>query len=548
MLEYLLEPFLAQYYLLDAICGDLLTEQEQEKMFRELARVFCISREEGLEEYYRASRSEQFRAIDDITSYERLCRTIEFAHRVGQEVTLTARDRLMLAQKRKAMAVKAELFGKDRNITRESVVAELTAKAMGGNINAMTTLAYLEYHGIFLCPDRENAVRRARLCARWNDLFGNLLCIAYATGDRQEFYDTLFTVLRSGNQQLAFAHICRETGFEGPCQKKSVARIMEKAFGMEIVKRNMFDRGFAKVAFSRILSAEDKEKLLLNPQEGAISALSEIPFDAAAENVMTFRMEAVKELRLYREGEGRKILQNFAVAMNCPAAVYRPLLIVAGEEYLARMYEEMLRRGLGDTPLVSIDAGTLTALDFSGSKDNVLLRGLCETRCVNTVFLVKDCQELTPTLAEELAKMLDNRYRSKYKLFQPSVSLDLSGIRFVLIAEGKTAGVRTLMPWCETVVSEKVRPEEKRTVITAVFREQARAYGRPELTLGEGCGDYLAAFDTDQLAQILELTIRAAVFSGGQTIELEQLRNVCREENIRPGRREFGYTGGGQYA
>ena len=96
MFEYLLEPFLAQYYLLEAICGDLLTEQEQEKMFRELARVFCISREEGLEEYYRASRSEQFRAIDDITSYERLCRTIEFAHRVGQEVTLTARDRLML--------------------------------------------------------------------------------------------------------------------------------------------------------------------------------------------------------------------------------------------------------------------------------------------------------------------------------------------------------------------------------------------------------------------------------------------------------------------
>lgn len=548
MFEYLLEPFLVQYYLLEAICGSTMQTRERQAMFEELARVFCIPQGAELDEYYMESQQEQFRTIDDITGYERLCRTIEFAGRVGQDVALSERDRLILAQKRKAMNIKAELFGKDRNITRETVVSELTEKAMGGNINAMTTLAFLEYHGIGMLADGENAVRRARLCARWNDLFGNLLCIAYDRGDRQEYYDTLFTVLRSGDQKQAFAHICRFTGFEGACSKRSVARIMEKAFGMEIVKRSVFDRGFAKVACSKILSAEDKEKLLLNRQEGAIPALSEIPFDVSVDSCLEFCPEAVKALPLHRDGEVRKILQNFAVAMTCPAEVYRPLLILAGEEYLARMYAQMLRQGLGDTPLVEIDAGTLTALDFSGSKDNVFLRGLGETKSANTVFLVKDCQELTGNLAEELVKVLDYGYRRKYKLFQPAVSVDLSGIRFILLSNSKTAAVRKLMPWCDTVVSEKVRPEEKEAVITAVFRERARAYGRQELELEEGCAPYLAGFDTDQLAQILETAIRGAVFSGDGTIQVQALQEVCREENIHPGRREFGYTGGDHHA
>lgn len=548
MFEYLLEPFLVQFYLLESICGGFLQPEERRAMFLELARVFCIPQGEMLEEYYRESESEDFRAIDDMIGYERLCRTIEFAGNIGQDVALSPRDRLILAQKRKAMAAKAELFGKGRNITRETAVADLTTKAMGGNIDAMNCLAYMEYHGIFLCKDPENAISRARLCARWNDLFGNLFCIAYDRGNRQSYYDTLYTVLRSGNQQQAFTHICAFTGHNGQCQKCSEARIMEKAFGMEVVKRNIFDRNFAKVAFSRILSAEDKEKILLNRQAEAIDALAEIPFDVSTRETMTFRQDCAQRLPLRREDEIRKILQNFAVAMSCPGDVYNPLMIVAGDEFLLQMYSRMLRCGLGDTPVVEIDAGTLTPMDFSGSKDNVFLRGLCETRCANTVFLVKDCQELTAALADELVKVLDYSYRCKYKLFQPAVSLDLSGIRFILLSGGKTAPVMKLAQCCDTVFSQRIRGEEKAAVIDAIFRDRARAYGREKLTMEEPCRGYLTTFTSGQVRQIVDGAIRGAVFTQADTIGLEDLQMVCKDLNITPGRREFGYTGGDHYA
>lgn len=548
MFEYLLEPFLVRYYLLDAICGSFLTEEQRREMFYRLARIFCIPDGEALEAYYCESEKEHYKAIHDMAGYERLCRTIEFARRSGQDVDLTAMDHLILAQKRKAMNIKMELFGQGRSLTGETAVAELSARAMNGNIDAMDCLAYMEYYGILLCRDTENAVSRARLCARWNDLFGNLFCIAGDTADKREYYDTLYTVLRSGSQQQVFVHICDFTGYTAPCTKQPVARIMEKAFGMEVVKRSVFDRTFAKVAFSRILSVEDKQKLLLNRQRDAWSSLGDIPFDVTEHKTLRFDESCADALPLLRRGEVRKIAQNFAVAMSCPAEVCTPLLIVAQDEFLVQMYTRMLRLGLGDTPVVELDAGTLTQMDFAGSKENMLLRGLCETKSSNTVFLVKNCQELDGKLTDELVKMLDLSYRRKFKLFQPAVSLDLSGVRFVLLSGGKTAAVMKLAACCDTVFTERIKPEEKDAVINSVFRGRAEAYGRTQLRLEPDCLKYLTGFDTGQVALIVDGSIRCAIYERADTISLQALQAVCKDRNITPGRRGFGYTGGDYHA
>ena len=45
MIAYLLEPFLVQFYLLEAVCGSFMTEKEKSKLFHELAKVFCLSEE-----------------------------------------------------------------------------------------------------------------------------------------------------------------------------------------------------------------------------------------------------------------------------------------------------------------------------------------------------------------------------------------------------------------------------------------------------------------------------------------------------------------------
>ena len=538
--EYLLEPFLVRFYLLESLCGSFISAQQRSRMFTELAGIFCLEDSRELREYERLSALPHFQAVEDLSSYGRLCRTIEFADLTDQHTDLTDRDRRILAQKRKAMTAKAELLPQGKNLTRETVASALTVKAENGSVDAMMALAYLEYHGIFGCADRENALRRARLCGRWNDLFGNLFCIAYDAEGRQPCYDTLATVLRSAGERPVLLHICAFTGHTGETARLPEARLMEKAFARDIVKRGTYDRAFAKAAFSRLIGMEDKEKLLLDPQRELLEAL---PLDLKEEG-LHFDDSVAQRLALQREDELRRIAQNFAVAQQCPAQVYKPLLIIGTQDYPVRMYGDMIRRALGETPVVELDAGTLTDADFAGTVSNVFLRGLSQTRAADPVFLIRDCQELSDHYAEELLKVLDPAYRCRFKLFQPAVSLDLTKLRFVLLATGRTSGVRKLAAGCDALNVRRIAPEEKDAVIADVFCSCATAFGCAGLQLEAEARRYLSGFEIHQVQQLLDSAIRCAIFERKDVITLRALQQIDLECGATVVKREFGYTGG----
>jgi hypothetical protein len=65
--EYLLEPFMAQYFLIDAVCRSYMSEDDRIKVYNELARVFCLDCEET-EALYNESRKAHFDSITDLSS------------------------------------------------------------------------------------------------------------------------------------------------------------------------------------------------------------------------------------------------------------------------------------------------------------------------------------------------------------------------------------------------------------------------------------------------------------------------------------------------
>ena len=109
-ITYLVEPLLTQFFLLDAVCRGFIDEARRKATFCELAQVFGVPLNEEVEAYFEMANAPHYKNITDNAAYERLCRTIEFARHSGQEVDLTEADRVILAQKREAMAIKAELF------------------------------------------------------------------------------------------------------------------------------------------------------------------------------------------------------------------------------------------------------------------------------------------------------------------------------------------------------------------------------------------------------------------------------------------------------
>lgn len=544
MNEYLIERFLAQYYLLEAICGDLVSEETRRESFYSLAKVFHISDEKMLREYYETSCKEPFKDIKDLPSYDRFCRTLEYAQKVGQSVEITDSDRMMLAQKRTAMAIKSELFKQTQNLTRNTVSSVLFNTATNGNIDSMALLSYMEYHGICVCKDAYTAVKRMRACARWNNVFGNLMGIAYDPENARAYYNTLYTVLCHEGKTPVFEHICRCTAYEGGGETDQVARIIEKAFGIGAIKRGTYDRNFAGVAFSKLISVEDKRNLLLTGRKDAAAHVSDIPFNVSVSGPVGFDGSSMTELPLQRDGETRKILRNITVAMKCPAEAYMPLLVVTPEDYIEDMYVSGIRKGFPEGSVVEIDAATLARQDFIGGRENVFLRGLSETKSANTVFMIKNCEALESEELDELLKVLDYEYRRKFKLFQPPVSLDLSGLMFVLFASKRNDAVIKLSGCCDTVWTERIRREEKTAVVEAIFRSRAASFGCPDMAMEEGCGEFLAGYDSKQLQQIIDGALRCAVYEESTCISLDSVKAVCNEQNIAAPRRGFGYTGG----
>lgn len=548
MNEYLLEPFLTQYFLLDAICGHFLTEEQSKNFFHDLAELFCLPAGGEQEAYLAEAMQPHFRDIRTNAAYERLCRIIEFGRAGGQDPCLTERDKVILAQKREAMAIRHAIFGQAGNLTKESAASALTMMALNGNVDAMAALSYLEYHGICLEKDPEGAVRRIRVCARWNHLFGNLMGIAYDPQTRPDCLRRLHTVLRSEEQKRGFEQIHGKWGSGSAYQKDGVARLLEKAFGQGIIRRNGYDDQFAKVAFSELLCLEDKKKLLLHKQKEALVGLTDLPLDVKKGKTLAFDPSCGDKVVLRRDQELRQILQNIAVAQCCAPEAYAPLLVVASDGYLTEMYSNMLRAGFPENAVVEIDAGTLTEADFVGGRENIFLRGMMETRSARTVFLVKDCHELEKPQLDELCKLLDGDYRRKYKLFQPPVSLDLSGLVFVLLAQERNAAVQQLAQLCDTVWTERIGQQEKAAVVEAVFRSRAKSFGMEDMTLETGCREFLGSFDTKHIQQMLDTALRRAVFEGHGPITLAQLKESSREQSLAAPRRGFGYMGGNRNA
>jgi len=545
MLANLVEPFLTQYYLLDAACGSHMDAEQQQRMFYELARIFCLPADEELQKLYECSNAEHFRKIRDLVSYQRFCRTVEYAQTVGQPVDITYTDRLILSQKREAMTIHEAIFGKVRNRTRELVYATAQTMARKGGLDAMLLVSFMEYHGICVAADPEGAVRRLRLGARWNSLFGNLMGIAYDAPHRQEYYDILFSSLRNAGQKPVYEHILASWNHGITPKRNAVARILEKAFGLGGIKRNQYDQVFARVAFSGIISAEDKEKLLLKRQSDSLEALSGIPFDVEMEDTVEFDESGIEQVPIYREKEIRKLLQNIHVAKTCPAEACMPLLVVSSDSYINDMYIKLLQSGFRESAVVELDAGTLTDVDFAGSVDaNIFLRSLSETKSARTVFMIKDCHELSPACTEELIKVLDVEYRKKYKLFQPALNLDLSGLVFVLFASRRTADVQRLAECCDTVRTGKVKENERSLVVEAMFRSRLQVFGDPAITLEPDGTKLLEGIDSNKLKKILDGALRAALYEKRGVITASDLEALTRERVEEGTKKGFGYMGG----
>lgn len=542
--KYLLEGFLKYYYLFEAVCGNFLNDRTRRKLFTELASVFCLDECAELKTYYKESNATHFAEVTDIISYSRLSRLIEFAAKNGQDIGFTDVDRMILTQKREAMQIKEEIFEGEKNFTEESAFSTLAIKATDGNIDAMLMVAYMEYHGICADSDEVGAVKRMRKCAEWNNLFGNLMGLKYDAENQAKYFAILAAVLKGTGRKRMLDRICKTYSYKNEICPDEIAKIIEKAFGYEIIERNRFDKVFEKVAFSAIISHKSKETLLLRKKEGAFSAISDLSFCVREGADYDFDKSAFDRVVLKRDDEIKAIRQNIAVTVSCPAKVRRPLFISSSDTYLLDMYTSMLRNGFGKERVVVCSADTLPngATKFA---EQTLINALRSTGVAKTVVIIKNCHEFSDEAVEELTDMLDYDYRKNFRSSNHDVSLDFSDVVFVLTAKGHNSATSALDKICDTVKVKPISEHEKALVVESVVESKMKVFNLQGVEFEQECTAFLSKYDSDDIVAIVDNVIRRTFVEKTNKITLDMVKAVCKDKNIDSVRRSgFGYIGG----
>ena len=539
--KFLVENFLVHYYFLESVCTGFISEESKKEMFYSLADIFCLEKSEELEAHYEQSRLDWVRDIEDYFSYERICRMLEFAEISGQEAELDDLDKLTLMSKRTAMVARGEVFRNSKTLTANTLSAMLHESAGNGSVYAMGALSYMEYHGICVLPSPEHAVRLLRPCAKWNDVFANLMGIRYDTANAHGYYARLKTVLGRLGLSHVFDRICEYNGYTFTGKADDISGILAKAISMNLVKKEYFDRPFAGMLFSSIIPIEDKERMAVSKQKEWSCA---IPFDIEASRKMTFDVSCAERTPLDRGEESRAVAENLLFAAMSPDSVYKPLLIASGDEFISDMYAEMIKDGLGDSSVVELDATKLHPMDLSPTVENVFIRSVCNTRSSATVFIIKNCEGLKPEAVEELVKFMDYSVRRRFKPAQTSLSLDLSDMKFILLADEGGWQVKTLSAVCDTVYTKGVTKEEMPRAIDTMLGARASVFSVGKLILAPECYGHLAQHSISELKNITDAIVRDSVLRQRTEVTLEDVMRACKSKHIAHGAQGFGFMGG----
>lgn len=540
----LTEEFLTCYWLVVSVCEGSFDAACRRAVYDKLAAIYCLpGKDNG---YFQALETAPFCSVTDTAAYEQLCRMMEYAEKSGRPVAVSDTDRLLLGRMRIALQKKSAIIPTVGRLTDAALTETLIRAARNGQIDAMTVLSFLEYEGILPGADRDRAVRRMRLCASWNDLFGLLFCLSRDDLYHGERKAALRVLLSHSALESAEPYLTKKLHLDREAGDETVPRLLEKAFGLGTVKREKYDPEFAAVAFSGVITAEDKKNLLLSTHRQALPAL---PFTMKRGGHIAFSADGAAWLPSTRREESAQIMRSLAVAVRCPDAVYRPLLLAVGDGFVGDMYEKAIRACLPDAAVCNVDAAMLSPEDLAPTWQNIFLRHLCATEKADTVFFVRHCEELDKAQTVDLLRMLDPAGRRSFKLTAPAVSFDLSGVRFVLFSRDRSHPFTLLSEVCDTVICEKTADGEKTAAVRSILSDLCRGFEGFKADLaGEECMETLVRYDIDDIRLILDRALRDAVYRDEGCITREELAEAATELGLSRHRAEFGYMGGRNHA
>ncbi len=500
MFDHLTEIMLKNYYIAENTVGRFCADKRP--LFFAYAKIFLLPQKET-ERLFALSQTQEVLQIQSEREYHQYLRMKQYLAMNARPTFEDPEIDEIIDLKGTAftLAINFQLMVNAKDV-RAVVCENLTIAAENGLVLALNALGVLQSEGIVFHKDEENGRKKILCAAEWNSEEGLLAALYYDPAHREKYLECLQGCLvRIGHPEL----FERVQAMYGPYVKGQHGeyRLLEKAFRQGIIKREVYNKSYARLAYSEILGERDKETLLLTPNKELFAEASSLPLKLGHDTA-EFHAKALDGVRPDHPEEKNKVicaLGNIDLRMM---ATYRPLCFVSDSKYMLDYYAALLSRCFEMSHMERIEICDLADYDFEPTKNNIFVRS-CDEDSFNLYFLT--FRGRISDRAFDMAKnFLQSAKRGKYRLNRPSVALDLSSVLPVCFCDRENA--KKLKPYCDMISIVELTAKEKQLFTQRAMQEKGSIYGVKKLTIQDGLAEKLSVYGMDEIDRAIDTAVR----------------------------------------
>ncbi len=500
MFDHLTEIMLKNYFIAENTVGRFYDDKRP--LFFTYAKIFLLPQEEA-ERLFALSQAQEVLRVQSEHEYHQYLRMKQYlAMNARSAAADTEIDEIIyLKGTAFTLALNFQLMVNAKDV-RSVACENLTIAAEDGLVLALNTLGILQSEGIVFHKDEGNGCKKILSAAEWNCEEGLLAALHYDPENRGKYLECLQGCLvRIGHAEV-FERALEKYGSYTKGEHGEY-RLLEKAFRQGIIKRDVYNKSYARLVYSEILGEHDKETLLLTPNKELFAEASSLPLKLR-HGTAEFHAKALDGVRPDHPEESSKVLCALGNIDLRGMATYRPLCFVSDSKFMLDYYATLLPRCFETSHVERIEIGDLVDYDFEPTKNNIFVRG-CDEDAFN-LYLLTFRGEITERAFDMAKNFLQSSKRGKYRLNHPSVALDLSSVLPVCFCDRENA--KKLKPYCDMVRIAELTAKEKRIFTERTVQGKGNLYGVKELKIQEGLFEKLSIYDMDEIDRAIDSAVR----------------------------------------
>ena len=503
VIDSVTELFLSQFFMLRATLGNF--GEHEKELFSSLGQTFFMNENEA-DRIYNMIRSSEISAISTEKDYYRHLRAKQYLGVISTPYVYDELTDALINIKGNAIINAASHGIKYASeATATSIYQYITGKALLGDIFFMRSLGIMQCEGIICAKDRSRGLKTLEAAASWYDIPSILLALYYGNTTEINLNRLCLSIDNSPYGNLL--SLCeRKYGYISGSETYE-HKMLVRAFGMGILKREIFSSAYAKIIYHKTLSLTEKENLVFSYSKEQIMAISGLPLELCHFDMVPLTYgdsDNFDRISFFREKEQSTVIQSFVNSDLRIYEGYRPVCISSSSQYMLRVYADAIKGASDDVHIERFEASDLNEYDFEPNERNILVKN-CRADKLNVYFFFL-LGKIKESVMCQIKNFLITAKRSKFRLSNPAIVLNLGEILPVCFCDRENA--KLLEGYCESIVLSDVSSSETRSAVLSFISEKSRLYKTGDISITESAMDKIVNLGLDKAENTIDAAIR----------------------------------------